>query len=845
MLALLTTAATGAWADEVVTAETTTFSDGVTYRVESDVTISSRITVSGSATLLLKDGYTLTAEKGIELSADNNEASLTINGEAENSGKLICTGDGDNAGIGAYHYGYLTINGGTVVATGGNRSAGIGGSIHNNWGRTITINGGIVNATGNDGGAGIGGGNGRDWHGGYGLAGDIIINGGQVTATGGGTDGPGIGPGYDYDASPSGSLTINLSAGTDDFVRAIGGSDNYGIPDLLKTFTITEGKGLVVDGIGAATAKSVKHVRDLYLRPATAEQLVNMTYAAVSGVEDSYYFTNADIDITPVVTDANGTALTEGTDYTKALTLGGSEATKVNTPGDYTLTFTGMGSYSGTYVVNFTVYIPTPDGFKQTAYAAEGATMDWSQTGNSASWVIEYSTKSDFSSDVTTVSDITDTSRELTGLDKETTYYARVKAVLGDYSSPWSSTALFYTTEKKWIGFGATVTTAAVPTYYSFNYSLTEQIYTQAELGIAQATIASIDFCNTGSTVKHNIDIYMVHTDKEKFSGDADWIQVSESDRVFSGNVEFIGGSDWTTVTLDKPFWYNGSQNVAIIIDCNDGESLGVHYFKAMNDKSYSSLNYYSDSTNPDPTGSVPDGSWSYSRNQIRLGFADYIMLRDDASNAAMIEHYNGQQTDVVLGRTLQAGGWNTFCAPFSVATPTGWTVKTLSDSSLDSETGTLTLTFADAASIEAGKPYLVKVTSAVANPVFESVTITGSTTTTETTCADFVPVMSPTTLTGGDHSVLFVTGGNKLTYPTADGNINAFRAYFHLKGDAPVKARAFSLNLGDGTTAITTVLGNEPTMARGTYTLDGRRIDGQPTQRGVYIVNGKKTVVK
>jgi len=28
-------------------------------------------------------------------------------------------------------------------------------------------------------------------------------------------------------------------------------------------------------------------------------------------------------------------------------------------------------------------------------------------------------------------------------------------------------------------------------------------------------------------------------------------------------------------------------------------------------------------------------------------------------------------------------------------------------------------------------------------------------------------------------------------------------------------------------------------------YTLDGRRINGQPTAKGVYIVNGKKVIIK
>ena len=28
-------------------------------------------------------------------------------------------------------------------------------------------------------------------------------------------------------------------------------------------------------------------------------------------------------------------------------------------------------------------------------------------------------------------------------------------------------------------------------------------------------------------------------------------------------------------------------------------------------------------------------------------------------------------------------------------------------------------------------------------------------------------------------------------------------------------------------------------------YTIDGRKLDGKPTQRGIYINNGKKTIIK
>lgn len=223
------------------------------------------------------------------------------------------------------------------------------------------------------------------------------------------------------------------------------------------------------------------------------------------------------------------------------------------------------------------------------------------------------------------------------------------------------------------------------------------------------------------------------------------------------------------------------------------------------------------------------------------------LALSEAADNATAISEaaVSGKTYAVTLTRTLQQGGWNTFCVPFDLATPTGWTVKALTASEFNSGTGELTLTFADAASIEAGKPYLVKVTSTVANPTFEGVTITDGTTTTETASADFVPVMNPTSLTGGDKTVLFVTGGNKLTFPTADGNINGLRAYFQLKGEAVAEARAFRMSFDDDATGIVTVLTDEPTTASGIYTLDGRRIEGQPAGKGVYIVNGKKTIIK
>ena len=98
----------------------------------------------------------------------------------------------------------------------------------------------------------------------------------------------------------------------------------------------------------------------------------------VGGVEARYYL--ADLSsITPVVTDASGTTLAHGTDY--SATLNGTEVTAfpvtINTSGDYTLTITGKGAYGGSHSINFSVIAPlTGSGTAEAPYLINSAS-DW------------------------------------------------------------------------------------------------------------------------------------------------------------------------------------------------------------------------------------------------------------------------------------------------------------------------------------------------------------------------------------------------------------------------------------------------------------------------------------
>ena len=232
------------------------------------------------------------------------------------------------------------------------------------------------------------------------------------------------------------------------------------------------------------------------------------------------------------------------------------------------------------------------------------------------------------------------------------------------------------------------------------------------------------------------------------------------------------------------------------------------------------------------------------------------IRLDEEQDNSQTLADNNGTKANVTLTRTLQTGGYNTFAVPFSMAKPEGWTVKELSSASFAD--GLLTLNFSNALSIEAGKPYLVKVSTAtdLSASAFTDVTISKDAVSFTSTNVDFIPTLGKTTIgSEGDDAktVLFLGAGNKLYNPeTLPAQMKGFRAYFQLKGDAAL-ARAFRMDFGDGeTTGIKEIEDGKWKMENGSYDLQGRRMESSIfnsqssiLKKGVYIVNGKKKVIK
>lgn len=200
-----------------VTNGTATITDGATVTLDN-VTINGTnnqnynwagITCLGNATLILKDGTEDTVKgffdeyPGIYVPVNST---LTIQGGASGTGKLIAGSNGYGAGIGggfgtSLPCGNIRIEGGIIEATGGLYAAGIGGAYVSTCG-DIEITGGNIKAKGGVGAAGIGGGRGAN-------CGDINISGGTIIAEGG-EDAAGIGGGGPIDTyTHCGSITIS------------------------------------------------------------------------------------------------------------------------------------------------------------------------------------------------------------------------------------------------------------------------------------------------------------------------------------------------------------------------------------------------------------------------------------------------------------------------------------------------------------------------------------------------------------------------------------------------------------------------------------------------------------
>ena len=256
-----------------------------------------------------------------------------------------------------------------------------------------------------------------------------------------------------------------------------------------------------------------------------------------------------------------------------------------------------------------------------------------------------------------TVTNVTETSYTITGIEPNTLYTVKVQASYIDGSlSDWTDAVNFIAEEcpdgKVCIG-SCINTNRYLPTFSWHNYSLTQQIYTADEIGTA-GTILSVDFHMVCDGNKYRyMEIYMVHTDKETFENGSDWISVTSNDRVYSGYVTFNNDA-WTTIEFDTPFVYDGTSNVALIVNDKNGSWGTTMNFYAFNATSQA-IYVFGDYPSYNPTNPTYNGYVANVKNRVRFTFEEPVECETPGNLSAI---YNGFDYPTISW-TSDATAWN------------------------------------------------------------------------------------------------------------------------------------------------------------------------------------------
>ena len=356
---------------------------------------------------------------------------------------------------------------------------------------------------------------------------------------------------------------------------------------------------------------------------------------------------------------------------------------------------------------------------------------------------------------------------------------------------------------------------------------------------------------------------------------------------IWAKNLTISGGQVTATATYENNNTTALDIENNVVLGCSSSKDFiqingDINLYNTKGTVSITSGQTLTDGTNT-YTGVLSDEQISNLKGQTLTPVVANITLANDDSNAdaeeknaAIITDKKGALANVTLAdRTLtKDGNWNTLCLPFSMTAAqiassdlADATIKELdnSDNGTKLDAGKLTLKFNTVTAIEAGKPYIVKwatTGSNISNPVFNDVIIS-STAASEVESDDknvkFVGQYSPFsigdtsngTYDGDINEILYVGSANKIGYSAKARTLKSCRAHFWVKPKETNAPAVNSINIdwGDGeTTSLSEELKvNSEKFATATawYTLDGRKLNAKPNAKGVYINNGRKTVIK
>ena len=340
--------------------------------------------------------------------------------------------------------------------------------------------------------------------------------------------------------------------------------------------------------------------------------------------------------------------------------------------------------------------------------------------------------------------------------------------------------------------------------------------------------------------------------------------------------VEGINNSDVATSLYD----------LAITGDVSANATHAAGYTATLTTAAQAKYEIITDATtNPVTTGNIISGKLI-----VGTGAAAAINFTSENTDAAKIANQYGETQNVTInfaprnGRTYGSGAaynwkatkWTTMVLPFDISVAElsqvlGYAIvnvidktKTVVDGTGSKFYGKLTMTGGNGGDgvLKANKPFLVKIASDINSAIaynFGPRTIVKADDTSVDAGGDctFVGTYVNKTVTKNDEAAIWFMNGDEEGWQfigdtsSATWTIRPFEAYIDMS-NVPAASRniTFYAEEIDGTvTAIKGISvdenGRAKLNAEGWYNLNGMKLQGAPIQKGVYIYNGKKYVVK
>lgn len=642
--------------------------------------------------------------------------------------------------------------------------------------------------------------------------------------------------GSETNLGSSGSFTLY----NQDYERASGVSDwtspNASDQLTLKTGDATYGKYFCFD----------------FSSTNTNDRSASKTFADIDWTVTNSYTLEFDASLKP------GTDNNKPTEHLMELTVmaeGGTISNNnnyhsANSGANYLLDLSNGGSASTTYTVNggaTTVTIPSATWCHyKLVVDGDAGTVVWTITNNSTSAQIGSGTFILPSG----------TSYKARGLYINASRYYPVASVdniqiyyTKDFSSYTFTKPGTLTLKASAPGYKSKIETFTVPAVYYKYYESPD--YNQIQAAEAASVLGS-DYWNEGTTIgrwgnwsKTNGiygENYVMATGKQT-SGYFD------KDKVLQ--ISYNQSTVYNQLVQGFGIGHNKTNSTCDITAERLGNSNSILYYKADLSRG-GTVNY-----DEGYTFASDEGKFSYTLSETTTfcKFIAYlpVMLSDEESSLGTVASDCG---NALVYRTGLGSGWGTMVLPYSMTADQlkdafGDDVKVANLSAVD---GTVLKFDETTQAVTGGVPFLISGVTKSGPFVAKGVTDITTESSKNVGGIDFIGTyinMGSTPFTTKDY--FFVTNSNKLTRVSRDGMkmvLKGYRAYFH--DSSAAGAKSFTVSIGDSdATGIDDI--NAEDGNHDVYDLQGRKVASdlpwseakRLLRQGVYIVNGKRMIVK